>query len=1328
MSYSQDLLQLHNPKLEDFIRIAYNNLPNDKRMHPWIGLSHGVKLLGNDNELMQYLCAYGKMHKEKIVSALEAIREPRNSFSKKITIIDWGCGQGLASICFWDYVRELGIIPNVEKVILIEPSTPAINRANEHLCKYISENQILLVNKYINDVTSDEISTNSNLVLHFFSNILDIQSVDIAHIASIVKRGIHTEQLFFCVGPQNIGASRISDFARLFEIEEDGLLKKFAGNLQGRGTINLLVFRLESETTEVVKVEFRHARHLRVNTHTSILRVLTNAKVDGDGYDKAFQFYRSIIEFERIKSVSAGDAYAYPIHIEVSGESSKLNIDIQENATFENLFKRNLDSKLVKWPQNLNIGIGVIVDGRLYQLLQYVYPHEDIKNIDIAKQYISVCLSSFNLNTDVASDLQIGEDQVDAIESIISNPATTWQSLENLLKDAINNDVVLDQNVYLSLSSTNPALSQINAELKQLAPKRDGTLLTPFLCGHIEKNLTNNPIDEETLLRVVKADKSQLKAIACALNNKVSVITGPPGSGKTQMILNLIANAYMQGKSVLVASKNNEAVNNIKDRYDLVDTFKYLLRFGSKDAVSSQLLPYLDRLQASAPKLEIDTRRYSELCTQYRISCDSIKQNKKMLLELAMLEEELQLLPCEIQAKELELVGIQSKNKEIQKALQIKHSNVLNLSRCGHNWSRELNNIKVQINILQSKYSGLGKLFFNWFSKKKYAASCLNTLLQMPSEFTLMVEEQSRILCVDDIKNGQDLLSLYTIQKAVIENIIACNTDFANQELSYKAMLNVCESEIARLTKRQVVCKERIDLLLSQYEDIQEAIKIGQKYIEDNSVEIFTMSVLQRLCQKNSDTIISRYKNYLPDSVPWKMEEQQTYLNDAKAFLNLFRLNAVTNLSIKNCYPLQDGFFDMVIIDEASQCDVASALPLIYRAKQLVVIGDPLQLKHISAVNADEEMAIKNHLSFNENPLVRYADYSLWDYCRDLITTSKENHKPIVLDCHYRCHPQIIGYSNQMFYEKRLSVTLDVRTTEKNPMLKQKGIIWMDVRGEQRSDAQNINDAEVEKCISIATHLAKQYPEISIGIISPFKHQAQEINAHIPANLSNRIVADTVHKFQGGERDVIIYSLVVTNNSPATKIRWIDRSVPNLVNVAVTRARTALYIVGNKEYIRAYSNIDLPLGNLVEYTEAKGLAPSIDPGNTFIIDTNIFVQCPDVIDAINPRDNIVIPAKVIDELDKLKVSLSSESLRDNAEKALRNINRELNKRKIREECGDLSCLPQDFSRKNADNLILSIALKFRNHGPILLTNDNGLQVKAKGLGVDTMTLRELVGY
>lgn len=127
---------------------------------------------------------------------------------------------------------------------------------------------------------------------------------------------------------------------------------------------------------------------------------------------------------------------------------------------------------------------------------------------------------------------------------------------------------------------------------------------------------------------MVQADKSQLKAIAYALNNKISVITGPPGSGKTQSFES-VANAYMQGKSVLVASKNNEAVNNIKDRSDLVDESNYLLRFGSRNAITTQLLPYLERLQANTPQLEVDTNRYSELYKQYSASCDSIKQNKK---------------------------------------------------------------------------------------------------------------------------------------------------------------------------------------------------------------------------------------------------------------------------------------------------------------------------------------------------------------------------------------------------------------------------------------------------------------------------------------------------------------------------------------------------------------------------------------------------------------------------------------------------------------------------------------------------------------------------
>jgi len=139
------------------------------------------------------------------------------------------------------------------------------------------------------------------------------------------------------------------------------------------------------------------------------------------------------------------------------------------------------------------------------------------------------------------------------------------------------------------------------------------------------------------------------------------------------------------------------------------------------------------------------------------------------------------------------------------------------------------------------------------------------------------------------------------------------------------------------------------------------------------------------------------------------------------------------------------------------------------------------------------------------------------------------------------------------------------------------------VKGEQKADKKNINDLEVSKSIEIATKFASNYPNISIGIVTPFKHQAEQLNAKIPNQYSNRIIAATVHTFQGDEKDVMIYSLVVTNNSPASKIRFVEN--PNLVNVAVTRAKNTLYIVGNKEYIRQNSSLTKPLGKLVEYVE-----------------------------------------------------------------------------------------------------------------------------------------------
>jgi rRNA-processing protein FCF1 len=129
--------------------------------------------------------------------------------------------------------------------------------------------------------------------------------------------------------------------------------------------------------------------------------------------------------------------------------------------------------------------------------------------------------------------------------------------------------------------------------------------------------------------------------------------------------------------------------------------------------------------------------------------------------------------------------------------------------------------------------------------------------------------------------------------------------------------------------------------------------------------------------------------------------------------------------------------------------------------------------------------------------------------------------------------------------------------------------------------------------------------------------------------------------------------------------------------------------------------------------------------NIYIIDTNVFVDYPDIISKIDKKDSVVLSAKVIDELDYLKISLTEEQKR-NVQKALKYINESIDKRGIKMEIADASLLPEDFNKKSPDNLILSVALRFREENPIILTSDNGLQIKAKGLGITTITLKEFL--
>ena len=196
---------------------------------------------------------------------------------------------------------------------------------------------------------------------------------------------------------------------------------------------------------------------------------------------------------------------------------------------------------------------------------------------------------------------------------------------------------------------------------------------------------------------------------------------------------------------------------------------------------------------------------------------------------------------------------------------------------------------------------------------------------------------------------------------------------------------------------------------------------------------------------------------------------------------------------------------------------------------------------------------------------------------------------------------------------------------------------------------------------------------------------------------------DNCDKYDGNE-------MVITNDWLNT-IPVIESVRPSEFSITPTTTSSAIGV-------KIVGKIDL------SKFEPKKKELSSDKKNYYIIDTNVFVDCPDVISKIDKKYPIILSAKVTDELDKMKIKLNDERKR-NAEKALRNLNNET-LHDIIYEFADTTLLPDDFDKRSPDNMIVSVALKYKGNNPIMLTSDNGLQLKCKILGISTISLKNLL--
>lgn len=278
---------------------------------------------------------------------------------------------------------------------------------------------------------------------------------------------------------------------------------------------------------------------------------------------------------------------------------------------------------------------------------------------------------------------------------------------------------------------------------------------------------------------------------------------------------------------------------------------------------------------------------------------------------------------------------------------------------------------------------------------------------------------------------------------------------------------------------------------------------------------------------------------------------------DYRQLLRIFPCWLMSIEDVARVFPLEPGLFDYLIVDEASQCNQATALHLAYRAKRLIVVGDRQQLKN-------------PQVRFLADDIVRFllAKYGLDAHRRAEFLHGRESllalaeagaNASAFLNEHFRCEPEIIAWSNRHFYDNRLRVLTPIRARRFAPVAEVRLVGGADDEPEVKR-----NRREAEAVVEDVRRLIRsgEAEGLTIGAISPFEAQAALIHNLLHEAFSDqpdvlrdhRLVAATADGFQGDERDIILYSFRFGPSTSAGTIRAIEMERERL-NVAFSRAK-----------------------------------------------------------------------------------------------------------------------------------------------------------------------------
>ena len=625
---------------------------------------------------------------------------------------------------------------------------------------------------------------------------------------------------------------------------------------------------------------------------------------------------------------------------------------------------------------------------------------------------------------------------------------------------------------------------------------------------------------------VVEANLDQERAIAASTSRVLTVVTGPPGTGKSQVLTNAVAAAIERGESVLLASKNNHAIDVVTQRINSIHPDCHVVRLGKRDLVplaASSLAGHMttasdgESVAVASIAWEHTASRFAELyghVTERRILSEDIAASEaafrrdKAALPAGML------LIADGEDSDVFVAAVDRAYREIAAWQSLPQRWFWQRRKARAAERIAIGHVEVALNLTPSPDVPI----LSTILRNSGPAAAANALRQLAS----LAEQASELRGL-------------------------------RQRLSLLPSIDVIDAEISRSSSVRL----------------------------DAARAVFGARLRERLDDPSNRARASAYLSLLQTAAADAAPSGAGFAARAAAPATLGALPvwAVTSLAVGSALPLQPGLFDLVVIDEASQSDIASAIPLLYRARRAMVVGDANQLTHITNIGPERDRALADFHSVDQahRETLGYRSSSLYDAA--VAATEEE---AVLLRRHYRSHPHIAEFASVTFYGGALVVE-----TPTDRLLPGPAVRWDDVKGCAQAGPGGrsvLNEHEAQRVLEV---LVEQLEEVrdggaTIGIVSPFRAQVDclvTLLAGQMPHLAGQVTIDTAHGFQGDERDIMIFSPVVASGFPSRLLNFAGNR--NLVNVSVTRARSRLLVVGDLEACIASGTV---LADLARYT------------------------------------------------------------------------------------------------------------------------------------------------